>query len=83
MALRFEWNVKKAEANFSKHDVSFEEAVTVFADPLARIFADTEHSVARNHNWSFGAEAANTSELYGDWRPSTNHKRAQSDPQRT
>jgi uncharacterized protein len=27
-----------------KHGVSFEEAITVFADPLARIFEDPEHS---------------------------------------
>ena len=45
MSLRFEWDPNKAEANLSKHEVSFEEAVTVFADPLARIFRDEEHSV--------------------------------------
>lgn len=45
MALRFEWDPKKAETNLAKHDVSFEEALTVFADPLARIFPDEEHSV--------------------------------------
>ena len=45
MSLRFEWDPNKAEANLAKHEVSFEEAVTVFADPLARIFPDEEHSV--------------------------------------
>jgi len=45
MSLRFQWDPRKAEANLAKHDVSFEEAVTVFADPLARIFSDEEHSV--------------------------------------
>jgi len=44
MSLRFEWDPYKAEANLEKHDVSFEEAVTVFFDPLARIFPDEEHS---------------------------------------
>jgi uncharacterized DUF497 family protein len=44
MPLQFEWNARKAEANEAKHGVSFEEAITVFADPLARIFADEEHS---------------------------------------
>lgn len=44
MSLRFEWDPKKAEANLAKHDVSFEEALTVFADPLGRIFPDDEHS---------------------------------------
>ena len=44
MSLEFEWEPKKAEANLAKHGVSFEEAITVFADPLARIFDDAEHS---------------------------------------
>jgi len=45
MSLRFEWDPNKAEANLVKHGVSFEESMTVFADPLARIFPDEEHSV--------------------------------------
>jgi uncharacterized DUF497 family protein len=45
MSLRFDWDPKKAETNQAKHHVSFEEAMTVFADPLARIFPDEEHSV--------------------------------------
>jgi uncharacterized protein len=45
MSLRFDWDPNKAEANLIKHEVSFEEAITVFADPLARIFADEEHSI--------------------------------------
>jgi len=45
MSLRFEWDPNKAEANLAKHEVSFEEAMTVFAEPLARIFPDEEHSV--------------------------------------
>jgi uncharacterized protein len=42
--LRFTWDKRKAVANLSKHGVSFEEALTVFTDPLARIFPDEEHS---------------------------------------
>jgi uncharacterized protein len=45
MSLRFEWDPKKAAANLAKHGVSFEEGITVFADPLARIFDDEEHSI--------------------------------------
>jgi uncharacterized DUF497 family protein len=45
MSLRFEWDPNKAEANLAKHEISFEEAMTVFANPLARIFPDEEHSV--------------------------------------
>jgi uncharacterized DUF497 family protein len=44
MALRFKWDPRKAKINQTKHDVSFDEAMTVFADPLARIFPDEEHS---------------------------------------
>jgi len=44
MSLVFEWHPRKAQANIRKHDVSFVEAVSVFSDPLARIFSDEEHS---------------------------------------
>ncbi|MBV6393014.1 MAG: hypothetical protein KPEEDBHJ_02244 [Anaerolineales bacterium] len=42
--MRFEWDPAKAESNLRKHDVSFDEAVTVFKDPLAFIFDDEAHS---------------------------------------
>ena len=35
---------KKAEDNLKKHGIAFEEALTVFGDPLARIFDDPDHS---------------------------------------
>ena len=35
---------EESRSESRKHDVSFEEAMTVFADPLARIFPDEEHS---------------------------------------
>jgi len=44
MPLQFEWDAGKAKANEEKHGISFEEAITVFSDPLARIFDDPEHS---------------------------------------
>ncbi len=40
----FEWDEAKARVNQQKHGVSFDEAATVFADPLAAIFADPDHS---------------------------------------
>ncbi len=40
----FEWNPKKAETNFKKHGVSFEEAVSVFFDPLSLTVSDPLHS---------------------------------------
>jgi uncharacterized DUF497 family protein len=45
MQLRFEWDEGKAASNLSKHKVSFEEAQTVFYNPLACIFDDEWHSL--------------------------------------
>jgi len=42
--MRFEWDGNKAAANVKKHRVSFDEAVTVFYDPLAATFGDPDHS---------------------------------------
>ena len=42
--LEFEWDPLKAAANLAKHKVSFEEAATVFGDPLGGIVADPRHS---------------------------------------
>jgi uncharacterized DUF497 family protein len=44
MSLEFEWDEDKSSSNKKKHRVSFEEAATVFADPLAAIFDDEAHS---------------------------------------
>jgi uncharacterized DUF497 family protein len=43
--VRFEWDPQKAAANVAKHGVSFEEASTVFGDPLAVTIPDPLHSV--------------------------------------
>jgi hypothetical protein len=43
--LIFEFDPRKAAANFRKHRVSFDEAVTVFADPLRATVLDEEHSL--------------------------------------
>jgi uncharacterized protein len=43
--LQFTWDPAKARVNIQKHEVSFEEAATVFTDPLARIHDDPDHSV--------------------------------------
>jgi uncharacterized DUF497 family protein len=44
MALGFEWDDEKAKGNHRKHRVSFEEASTVFGDPLALTIPDPLHS---------------------------------------
>ena len=42
--MQFEWNREKAKKNLKKHNVSFDEAVTVFYDPLSATFDDPDHS---------------------------------------
>jgi uncharacterized DUF497 family protein len=42
----FEWDPRKAEANAAKHDVSFDEAVTVFLDANGLDGPDLQHSRA-------------------------------------
>jgi uncharacterized DUF497 family protein len=40
----FEWDPEKADANFQKHGVSFDDASTVFGDPLSLLMPDPDHS---------------------------------------
>jgi len=42
--MQFEWDREKAKKNLMKHKVSFDEAVTVFYDPLSATFDDPDHS---------------------------------------
>jgi uncharacterized protein len=42
--MEFAWDARKASANLLKHDVSFEEAVTAFYDPLSRTIEDPDHA---------------------------------------
>jgi uncharacterized DUF497 family protein len=42
--VEFEWDEDKAASNERKHGVSFTEAQTVFADPLALTGYDPDHS---------------------------------------
>jgi uncharacterized DUF497 family protein len=42
--MNFSWDPKKAKDNLKKHKISFEEAVTVFYDPLAKVAEDPDHS---------------------------------------
>jgi uncharacterized DUF497 family protein len=46
--MKFTWDPKKALANLKKHKISFEEAVSVFYDPLAKITPDPDHSQAED-----------------------------------
>jgi uncharacterized protein len=52
--MQFEWDPEKAKRNYKKHRVSFEEAVTVFYDPLSATFDDPDHSVGEQRLISVG-----------------------------
>jgi uncharacterized DUF497 family protein len=41
----FEWDFAKAEQNILKHEVSFDEAATVFLDPFSITLDDEGHSL--------------------------------------
>jgi uncharacterized protein len=43
--MKFEWDESKKVSNLGKHGISFEEAKTVFDNPLAAIFEDPQHSI--------------------------------------
>ena len=63
MLVIHEWDPRKAKANLRKHGVSFEEAATVFLDPLALTFLDPDYwdeedremtiGVTKNHRTVF------------------------------
>jgi hypothetical protein len=46
MGYIFEWDLEKAKADSRKHGVSFDEASTVFGDPLGLLMMDPDHSIA-------------------------------------
>lgn len=50
----FEWNDAKAASNLIKHGVSFDEAVSVFADEWALTFADTDHFESEDRSRTYG-----------------------------
>jgi hypothetical protein len=52
--MQFIWDDQKAKSNLQKHGVSFEEAATVFSDPLAITFDDPEHSHGEQRFLTFG-----------------------------
>ena len=59
MPLLFEWEVIKANLNFKKHKVSFEEAKTVFHDPLGNVFFDEDHSPKEDREFIVGYSRQN------------------------
>lgn len=59
MSLQFDRDENKAATNVVKHNVSFEEAITVFSDPLAVIFEDEAHSIDEIREIIIGHSTAN------------------------
>ena len=57
--LEFDWDDAKASGNIRKHGVSFEEAATVFGDPLAITFSDPDHSEQEQRFLTFGMSRSN------------------------
>ena len=52
--MQFEWDDNKAKSNQKKHQISFEEATTVWTDTLALIAPDPEHSLTEEREWIIG-----------------------------
>ncbi len=57
--MRIEWNESKNKTNIAKHGVSFEEAQTVFYDPLTKVAADPDHSYDEERFIAVGLSSAN------------------------
>jgi uncharacterized protein len=56
--MSFQWNPIKAIDNAEKHDVSFEEAVTVFSDLLAVTISDPDHSIGEFRMVTLGVSSS-------------------------
>ena len=50
----YEWDIGKAKENVRKHGVSFEEASTVFLDPLAVTYPDPDHAPSEQREITIG-----------------------------
>ncbi|MEI7796318.1 MAG: BrnT family toxin [Methylococcaceae bacterium] len=56
--MEFTWDKNKADSNYRKHGVSFEEATTVFGDFLAATFPDNDHSIDEERFLTLGISVA-------------------------
>jgi uncharacterized DUF497 family protein len=83
--MRVTWDDRKATANLRKHSVSFEEATTALADPLAITGADPDHSIGETRWITFGL--SNRGRLlavaHRRGRYHSNHQRTGGDAPRT
>ena len=56
--MKFIWDEDKNQENIKKHNVSFEEAETVFYDPEGKIIHDPDHSENEDRFIFFGLSRA-------------------------
>lgn len=56
--MNFEWDRQKAAFNLRKHGVSFEEAATVFADPLSVTYYDPDRSAGESRFITIGTSGS-------------------------
>ena len=52
--MKYDWDREKAKINLKKHGISFQEAASVFGDPLALTFNDPDHSIHEHRLLTFG-----------------------------
>jgi uncharacterized protein len=57
--MKFEWDESKKISNLEKHGISFEEATTIFDNPLAVIFDDPQHSIGEIREIIIGHSSQN------------------------
>ena len=72
--MEYDWDKNKAVANLSKHGVSYEEAKTVFDDPLYVDFYDPDHSFGE-HRFILLGESAEKRVLFVSYRERNNYIR--------
>ena len=58
MKTRFEWDHAKADANYRKHRVSFDEAATIFDDQLSSTIPDPDHSAGERRFVTIGTSSS-------------------------
>lgn len=59
MSLKFEWHPEKEKQNQRKHNISFTEASTIFADPLSVTVSDPDHSEEEDRYITIGFSISN------------------------
>ena len=78
-ALKIEWDPRKAAINRAKHAISFEEAVTVFGDPLGRITDDPRHSaIKERYAWTIGPAETSRCDVHRAGAGDSSNQRAES-----